>query len=103
MSKTYSYATRKIERDFVLKRVEGNCHVDPEHAKLIGVMCKGCPHFLKMKTFYYSPREEYKLCLDKIGTFVFCKFHKKDDDGAEEAVRKMYEKFEEEAITHYYD
>ena len=100
---TYTYSTVKIERDFVLKKVEGNCKVDPEHTKLIGVMCKGCPHFLKMETFYYSPREEYKLDFDKIGTFVFCKYHKKDDESAKEAVDRLYEKFRKEALTHYDD
>ncbi len=103
MGMTYTYSTGKIERDFVLKKVEGNCNVDPEHTKLIGVMCKGCPHFLKMKTFYYNAREEYQLGLDKIGTFVFCKYHKQDDESAKEAVRRLYEDFREEAITHYYD
>lgn len=31
------------------------------------------------------------------------KFHKEDDPGLSEIIRKMYEKFEKEAITHFYD
>ena len=103
MGMTYNYDTRHIDRDFVLKKVWGSCYVNPDHATLIGVMCKSCPHFMKMKTFYYDAREEYQLCLDKIGTFVFCKYHKQDDESAKDAVRKLYEGFEEEAISHYYD
>lgn len=103
MGMTYNYDTGKIERDFVLKRVWGSCHIDPEHTTLIGVKCRTCPHYIKEKTFYSSSEDGYKLSLDKIGTFVFCKYHKKDDEGAEEVVRRMYEEFREEAITHYYD
>lgn len=103
MGMKYTYDTGQIERDFVLKKVDGSCKQDPEHTKLIGVMCQNCPYFLEMKTFYYSPMEEYKLCLDEIGTFVFCKYHKEDDESAEEAVRRMYADFREEAIKHYYD
>ena len=37
------------------------------------------------------------------GTFVFCKYHKEDDEGAHDILMKMYEQFREEAITHFYD
>ena len=101
---TYNYGTGQISRDFVLKKVEGNCDMDPNHTKLIGVMCQVCPYYLRMNTFYRSSKEEYKLNLDgKIGTFVFCKFHKKDDESARDAIHIMYEKFRDDAITHYYD
>lgn len=100
---TYTYSTGKIERDFVLKKVEGNCNVDHEHNKPIGVMCQGCPYFIKMKTFYHSNRDEYILNLETYGTFVLCKYHKQDDEGTREIIHEMYEDFREEAITHYYD
>ena len=100
---TYTYDSGKIERDFVLKKAEGNCHQDPNQTKLIGVMCQKCPYFLKMQTFYPSPKDEYRLNLHSLGTYVFCKFHKKDDEGTEEIIRDMYRKFREEAIKHFYD
>ena len=98
---TYTYDTGKIERDFVLKRVEGNCKADPKQTRLIGVMCKSCPHFIRMETFYPSPKDDYILNTNKIGTFVFCKFHKEDDPGTDEIIHRMYEKFRYEALTHF--
>ena len=100
---TYNYDTGKITRDWVLKKIEGNCKCDPNRTVLIGVMCKTCPHFLKMETFYHPSREAYQLGTDKIGTFVFCKYHKKDDEGTDDILHRMYEKFRDEAITHFYD
>jgi hypothetical protein len=100
---TYNYETGKITRDWVLKKIEGSCKCDPNRTVLIGVMCKTCPHFLKMETFYNSSREEYITGTGKIGTFVFCKYHKKDDEGTSDILHRMYEKFREEAITHFYD
>ena len=48
----YIYDTGKIERDFVLKKVEGSCKQDPNHTKLIGVMCRTCPFYDGEKKFY---------------------------------------------------
>ena len=48
----YTYNTGKIERDFVLKKVEGSCKQDPNHTKLIGVMCRTCPFYNGEKKFY---------------------------------------------------
>jgi hypothetical protein len=56
-----------------------------------------------METFYNSSREEYITGTGKIGTFVFCKYHEKDDEGTSDILHRMYEKFREEAITHFYD
>lgn len=99
----YNYSTGKIERDFVLKKVEGDCHAEPGRTRLIGVMCRNCPHFIRIKTFYPSPKDEYILNTNKIGTFVFCKFHKEDDPGTDEIIHRMYEKFKYEALTHFDD
>lgn len=104
MGMRYNYDTRKIDRDFVLKKVWGSCYIDPEHTTLIGVKCKTCPHFIKMQKFYPSPKEQYILNLDdEPTTVVFCKYNKKDDEGLQDIIHKMYEDFEEEAITHFYD
>ena len=99
----YNYSTGKIERDFVLKKVEGDCRAEPGRTRLIGVMCRNCPHFIRMETFYPSPKDEYILNTNKIGTFVFCKFHKEDDAGTKEIIHRMYEKFRKEALIHYDD
>ena len=100
----YIYDTGRIERDFVLKKVEHDCNQDPERTKLIGVMCRSCPFFEGMKDFYSETRWLRDFILGhKIGTYVFCKFHKEDDEGASEILSNMYRKFEEEAITHIYD
>lgn len=97
----YNYDTRKIERDFVLKKVEGSCKQDPNHTKLIGVMCRTCPFYDGEKSFY-SRNSDY--CLgDYLGHYIFCKYHKKDDEGTQKIIWNMMDKFEEQAITHYYD
>lgn len=97
----YTYDTGKIERDFVLKKVEGSCKQDPNHTKLIGVMCRTCPFYDGEKSFY-SRDSEYILG-DYLGHYVFCKYHKEDDEGTQKIIWDMMDKFEEEAITHYCD
>lgn len=103
MGMTYTYSTGKIERDFVLKKVDGNCNVDKEHNKPIGVMCQTCPHFIKMETFYHSPKDQYILNLDTYGTFVFCKYYKEDDEGTQDVLYKLYSDFKHEALCHFDD
>lgn len=97
----YRYDTGKIERDFVLKKVEGSCKQDPNHTKLIGVMCRTCPFYDGEKKFY-SRNSEF-LHGGYLGHYILCKYHKKDDEGAQEIIWDMMDKFKEEAITHYYD
>ena len=97
----YTYDTGKIERDFVLKKVEGSCKQDPNHTKLIGVMCRTCPFYDGEKKFY-SRNSEF-LHGDYLGRYILCKYHKKDDEGTKEIIWDMMDKFKEEAITHYYD
>ena len=97
----YTYDTGKIERDFVLKKVEGSCKQDPNHTKLIGVMCRTCPFYDGEKKFY-SRNSEF-LHGDYLGHYILCKYHKKDDEGTQEIIWDMMDKFKEEAITHYYD
>lgn len=99
----YNYSTGKIERDFVLKKVEGDCRAEPGRTRLIGVMCRDCPHFIRMETFYPSPKEEYILETQPYDTYVLCKFHKKDDTGTEKIIGRIYEQFRKEALTHYDD
>lgn len=91
---TYTYDTGQITRDFHLKKVEGDCKRDPGKTVNIGIMCRTCPFFDgELKHWFYSNR---------IG-FIKCKYHKKDDPGLQDIVDDMLSKFEEEAITHYYD
>ncbi len=99
----YNYSTGKIERDFVLKKVEGDCRTEPGRTRLIGVMCRNCPHFIRMETFYPSLKEEYILETQPYGTYVLCKFHKKDDEGTKEIIEQIYDKFRKKALTHYDD
>ena len=40
---SYDYTSGQIKRDFVLKKVWGDCDVNPESNTTIGVFCKGCP------------------------------------------------------------
>ena len=39
MALTYNYSTGQITRDFVFKKIEGDCHKDPTKTTLIGVFC----------------------------------------------------------------
>ena len=45
MALTYNYSTGQITRDFVFKKIEGDCHKDPTKTTLIGVFCKTCPAY----------------------------------------------------------
>ena len=100
---SYNYETGQITRDFVLKKTERDCNVEPDRTRLIGVMCQTCPYYQKMKTFYHPSRDAYRFGSDEIGTFVFCKYHKRDDDEAQDILDRMYEQFKEEALIHFYD
>ena len=101
MGMKYTYDTGKIERDFVLKKVEHNCTRDPNKTTMIGVMCRTCPFYSGIKDFYSHGREF--IIGDYIGTYVLCKYHKEDDEGTRDIISDMYDKFREEAITHFYD
>ena len=81
---TYNYDDCSVERDFVFKKVEGDCRVDPNRTTTIGVFCRACPH--------YSRTE---------GRFVLCRYHKEDDAGSEEIWRRIREKFVNEALNNY--
>lgn len=93
---TYNYDTGKITRDWVMKRMGEICRHDPDRPCIVGVECSICPH-------YWGERKFYSKDLEFLGRFVFCKFHKEDDEGTKELVWKMMDEFKEEAITHYYD
>ncbi len=86
MALTYNYSTGQITRDFVFKKIEGDCHKDPTKTTLIGVFCKTCPAY----------RGEYK-------NFILCAHHKKDDEGCSKARQELYAEAREEAIRHFYD
>lgn len=83
---TYNYSTGQIDRDFVFKKIEGSCDKDQSRTALIGVFCRTCPAYKGEKN-----------------GFVLCTHHKEDDKGSEELRRWMYDKFREEAISHFYD
>lgn len=88
---TYTYDTGQITRDFHLKRLEGDCKRDPEMTVNIGVMCRTCPFY--GGEFRWHGREY----------LIRCKYHKEDDPGLQDVVSDIYDKFEREAMTHYYD
>lgn len=95
MALTYTYATGQITRDFHFKKVEGDCKRDPERTVNIGVMCRSCPFYGGEYTYWSRSFDRTDL--------IRCKYHKEDDPGLQEVVSDLYRKFEEEAITHYYD
>ena len=99
---SYDYTSGQIKRDFVLKKVWGDCDVNPESNTTIGVFCKGCPYYQGWKRFYEAP-DDYRLSFKKIGTFVYCQYHKEDDPEARAAIHQIYDNLREEAIKHYYD
>ena len=98
----YNYETCQITRDFHLKRVYGDCKRDPERTVDIGVMCRTCPYFGGYMD-WYGRKKEYIIDFDRHEHLVRCKFHKDDDPGLEDVVHDIYRKFEQDAITHYYD
>lgn len=95
MALTYTYSTGQITRDFRLKKMENDCRRDPERTVNIGIMCRTCP--------FYDGRYTHTDPEFKRVELVRCKFHKEDDPGLSEIIRKMYEKFEKETMTHFYD
>ena len=92
MGLTYTYETGQIPRDFHFKKTEHVCQRDPARSVLIGVMCRTCPFYGGIYTHGRNGKD-----------LVKCKYHGEDDPGLSEIVSEMYHKFEEEAITHYYD
>ncbi len=98
---TYNYETGQITRDFHLKRLEGDCKRDPERTVNIGVMCRSCPFY--NGELKWRGKSGNTIDFDRHEHLVKCKFYQDDDPGLQEVVSDMYRKFEEKAITHYYD
>lgn len=104
MGMTYNYDNGRITRDFVFKKVEGSCHQDPNKTMLIGVMCRTCPFYDgEYKWWGRLGKGGYFIDLDSHKHLVKCKYHKEDDPGLDDVIHDMYDKFREEAITHFYD
>ena len=104
MALTYTYETGQITRDFHLKRLEGDCKRDPEMTVNIGVMCRTCPFYGgEFRWHGKSGNERYPIDFDRREYLIRCKYHKEDDPGLQDVVSDIYDKFEREAMTHYYD
>ena len=90
---TFDYMTGQITRDFVFKKIEGSC----ERTATVGIMCKACPFFGKIKMG--SRNKGFVLCKNVKGDDPY----KEDEPGCEEMREVMYVKFREEAMIHFYD
>lgn len=94
---TFNYTTCKITRDFIFKKIDNLCDVDPQRSTLIGVMCQGCPFYKGKEMESYD--KGFVLCGNMKGDDPF----QEDDPGCSDIRSKMYERFRNDAICHYYD
>ena len=78
---TYNYKDGSLSH-FALKKMEGNCDVNPSRSTLVGVFCHSCPHFLGSR-----------------GKFVVCAHHQKDDEGASETRNALYDEIRQRALS----
>lgn len=92
---TYDYINRKITRDFHLRIEHSICTDFVKIDKWVGgVACQRCP---KNKGSLYTNRGVVIMCSSEE-----CKSDDKDES-VELAQIILYERFEDEALRHYYD
>ena len=83
MALTYTYENGQISH-FALKKVDGDCDINPDRTTLVGVFCKQCSHYLGMHGW----------------KFVICEHHEKDDPDPEasDARHKICERIRHNAL-----
>lgn len=93
MGLTYTYDSGAISH-YAIKKAENSCHEDKDRTRLIGVMCKGCKHYLGI-------RKEYDEDINP-HYYVLCEWHEKDDEDDTGMIRelrgKIYENIQHNAL-----
>lgn len=97
MAMTYDYETRKITRDWYLKRDGEKCRLSGLPAKVGGERCRKCPYH-KGETFDMDAIEYEDSFL------TYCSHPQAtDSENTEKLLGHIYRRFENEAISHMYD
>jgi len=97
MAMTYDYSTRKITRDWHIRRCDEKCRLSGLPAKVGGNRCQKCQYH-KGVEFDWQARD-----LDDT-FFILCSHPEaKDSENTDRVLRYIYDRFENEAITHMYD
>lgn len=93
---TYDYQTRKITRDWHLKKHGEICRLRGVPARVGAYGCKNCPHNKGNETDWNADIEDM--------FFTKCN-HKdaKDSEGSSSMLEQIYDKFELKAMCAYYD
>ena len=97
MAMTYDYNTRKITRDWHIRRHGEKCRLSGFPAKAGGNRCKKCP-YNKGTEFDWQARDLEDTF------FTLCSHPEAKDSENTEYVRWcIYDRFECEALAHMYD
>lgn len=95
---TYTYSNRQVS-NYALKRVEGSCHKDPNHTRMVGIMCKSCPFYEGMASKFVMRKLGYRTP-EEADKYVVCNGFEKDDEGpnVSEIRESIYERIEYAAL-----
>ena len=85
---TYNFENGHMSH-FAVKKVDTDCHVNPERSTDVGVFCRECPHF---HGFYK-------------GNFIICTHPDSKNSGkdADKVHSELYEEIRKRAFTHLYE
>lgn len=94
---TYDYKTRKITRDFKIRRHNEKCKLSGLPAKVGNKRCHQCPHNKGTEIIWQSHDLDDTF-------FTLCDHPEaKDSENIENVLSRIYERFENEALEHMYD
>lgn len=97
MAMTYDYDTRKITRDWHIRRHDEKCCLSGLPAYVGGDRCRKCPYNRGIKTDWNARELENMF-------FTLCSHPEaKDSENTGDVLRGIYDSFEDEALAHMYD
>ena len=97
MAMTYDYQTRKITRDWHIRRHEEKCSLSGLPAWVGGDRCSKCKYNKGTKTDWNAKDLEDTF-------FTLCSHPEaKDSENTENVLWEIYDRFESEALAHMYD
>ncbi len=97
MAMTYDYQTRKITRDWHIRRDDEKCRLSGLPAKVGGDRCSKCPYHKGIEHDYQARDLEDTF-------FTLCSHPEaKDSENTKYVLRRIYDRFEDEALARMYD
>lgn len=97
MAMTYDYNTRKITRDWHIRRHGEKCRLSGLPAKAGGDRCQKCPYHKGIEFDWQARNLEDTF-------FTLCSHPEvKDSENTQNVLWRIYDRFESEALAHMYD